>query len=307
MKNRNLRYLTREGIKNIGVNRFMSLASVTVLMSCLVMIGCAVLLYLNIDKLVENIEAQNVIMVFLDLRATEEDEAAAEESLKAVGNISGVEKVSREEAYATVTDSLGDNAEFLLDNDIDESFLPVSFRVTVDDMARFKETVAKVRQVENVLHVRENSDLAVRLEKIRTAVTYVCLGIIILLFLVALFIIANTIRITMYTRRKEISIMKAVGATNSFIRWPFLIEGITIGVISAVLALGVLYLIYYLAGDALLTIFGILGGKLVEFKDWMFWILGGFVALSIVTAGIGSIFSIGKYLREQGSVVDANG
>ena len=96
MKNRNLRYLTREGIKNIGVNRFMSLASVTVLMSCLVMIGCAVLLYLNIDKLVENIEAQNVIMVFLDLRATEEDEAAAEESLKAVGNIASIEKVSRE-------------------------------------------------------------------------------------------------------------------------------------------------------------------------------------------------------------------
>ncbi len=306
MKNRNLRYLTREGIKNIGANRLMSLASVTVLMSCLVMIGCAVLLYLNIDSLVKNIESQNVIMVFVNKRATDEEENAVEASLHSVGNIKSVKKISREEAFGSIQESLGENAKFLEDNDVDASFLPVSFEVEVDDMQFFPETVSKIRGIENVLHVRENSDLAVRLEKIRTAVTYVCLGIIALLFLVALFIIANTIRITMYTRRKEISIMKAVGATNSFIRWPFLIEGVTIGLISAALGLGVLYGIYYFAGDALLTIFGILDGKLVEFKDYVLQIAAGFVAVSIVTAGIGSIFSIGKYLREQGSVVDAN-
>ena len=306
-KNRNLRYLTREGIKNIGVNRLMSLASVTVLMSCLVMIGCAVLLYLNIDSLVQSIESQNVIMVFVNKRAGEAEENAVEASLGALENVREVRRVSKEEAYRSIQESLGDNAEFLERNEVDESFLPLAFEVEVEDMQRFDQTVTDIWEIDNVLHVRENSDLAARLEKIRTAVTYVCIGIIALLFLVALFIIANTIRITMYTRRKEISIMKAVGATNSFIRWPFLIEGVTIGLLSAVLGMGVLYAIYYFAGDALLTIFGILNGKLVAFKDYALQIFAGFVGVSIVTAGIGSIFSIGKYLKEQGSVVDANG
>ena len=97
--------------------------------------------------------------------------------------------------------------------------------------------------------------------------------------------------------------MKAVGATNWFIRWPFLVEGITIGLISAVLAFGVLYLIYFLASDSLLAIFGLLGNSLVDFWAYAVYIAVGFVVVSIVTGGIGSVFSIGRYLKEQGSVV----
>ena len=304
MKNKNLRYLTREGIKNIGANRLMSLASIAVLMSCLVMIGCAVLLYLNIDSLIHSIESQNVIMVFVEKDADEDTVSAVEKNLKAVGNVENVEFIPKGDAYATILSSLGENATVL--NGVDASFLPDAFQVTVRDMQFFSQTVGEIHKIPNVLSVRENSDLAARLEKIRTAVTYVCFGVIILLFIVALFIIANTVRITMFTRKREISIMKAVGATNSFIRWPFLIEGISIGIIAAVLAMGVLYLIYYLANSALLTIFGVFGSSLVAFKDYALYIFAFFICVSIVTAGIGSIFSIGKYLKEQGSVVDEN-
>ena len=302
MKNKNLRYLTNEGIKNIGANRLMSFASVAVLMSCLVMIGCAVLLYFNIDALLKSVEAQNVIMVFVEKDADENTVKEVQGAIGAIDNIESVKFIPKDDAYETVLSSLGENAGIM--NGVDSSFLPDAFEVTVSDMQFFTSTVNQIRNMDHILSIRENSDLADRLEKIRTAVSYVCIGIIVLLFIVALFIIANTIRITMFTRRLEISIMKAVGATNSFIRWPFLIEGVTLGLIAAVLSIGVLYLIYYLAGEALLTIFGIFGGSLISFMDYALYLFGGFVVVSVVTAGIGSIFSIGKYLKEQGSVVD---
>ena len=293
MKHSNLRYLTREGLKNIFVNRLMSVASIAVLMSCLIMIGCAVLLYFNIDSLLHSIEAQNMIMVFVKKDADETVLNEVQATLESNGNIATVKFVPKNEAYATILESLGENAAIM--EDVDASFLPDGFEVTVKDMQFFSQTVNEIRGINNVISIRENSDLAARLEKIRTAV-----------FIVSLFIIANTIRISMYTRRLEISIMKAVGATNSFIRWPFLIEGITIGLISAVVGMAVLYLIYRFAGDALLTIFGVFGGSLINFLDYALYLFIGFVVVSVITAGIGSIFSIGRYLKEQGSVVDEN-
>lgn len=297
----NLRYLTHEGIKNIGINRLMSLASVAVLMSCLVMIGSAFMLFLNVDALLQNIQAQNVIMVFAELNA---DDTAVEQLRTDIGkvdNIASVEFVSKADAYKQVVSSLGDNASIL--NGVDDSFLPDGFKVTVSDMEFFTKTVNDLRSLPNVYSIQQNSDLASRLEKIRTAVSYISIGIVVLLLVVAIFIIANTIKITMFSRKLEISIMKAVGATNSFIRWPFLVEGVTLGLIAAVLAWGILYGLYTLTGEALLTIFGVLGGSLVSFWNYAAYIAIAFVVLSVLAGGFGSIISIGKYLKEQGSVV----
>lgn len=300
-KTMNLRYLTHEGIKNIGINRLMSLASVAVLMSCLVMIGSAFMLFLNVDALLQNIQAQNVIMVFAELDADDSTVAELKENIGKLDNISSVEFVPKEDAYKQVLSSLGSNASVL--NGVDDSFLPDGFKVTVTDMEQFTKTVNDLRALPNVYSIQQNSDLAARLEKIRTAVSYISIGIVILLLVVAIFIIANTIKITMFSRKLEISIMKAVGATNSFIRWPFLVEGVTLGIIAAVLSWGILYGLYSLTGEALLTIFGVLGGSLVSFWDYAAYIGIAFVAVSIIAGGFGSIISIGKYLKEQGSVV----
>ncbi len=296
----NLRYLTHEGIKNISVNRLMSFASVAVLMSCLVMIGSAFLLFLNVDAMLKKIQAQNVIMVFAELDADDAEVAELKANLEKIDNIASIDFVPKEDAYKQVVSSLGDNASVL--NGVDDSFLPDGFKLTVSDMQLFSDTVNKIRSVPGVYSVQQNSDLAARLEKIRTAVSYISIGIVVLLFIVAIFIVANTIRITMFSRRLEISIMKAVGATNSFIRWPFLVEGVALGVISAVLAWGALYGLYTLTGDTLLTIFGVLGGSLVSFWDYAAYIAAAFILLSIFAAGFGSIFSISKYLKEKGSV-----
>ncbi len=300
-KTMNLRYLTHEGIKNIGINRLMSLASVAVLMSCLVMIGSAFMLFLNVDSLLQNIQAQNVIMVFAELDADDATVGQLKDDLSKLDNIASIDFVPKEDAYKQVLSSLGDNASIL--NGVDDSFLPDGFKVTVVDMEYFGQTVNDIRSLPNVYSIQQNSDLAARLEKIRTAVSYISVGIVVLLLVVAVFIIANTIKITMFSRKLEISIMKAVGATNSFIRWPFLVEGVTLGILAAVLAWGILYGLYSLTGEALLTIFGVLGGSLVNFWDYAAYIGIAFVAVSIVAGGFGSIISIGKYLKEQGSVV----
>ena len=300
-KTMNLRYLTHEGIKNIGINSLMSLASVAVLMSCLVMIGSAFMLFLNVDSLLKNIQAQNVIMVFADLDADDATVAQLKENIGKLDNIASIDFVPKEDAYKQVISSLGDNASIL--SGVDDSFLPDGFKVTVSDMEFFTKTVNDIRGLPNVYSIQQNSDLAARLEKIRTAVSYISIGIVILLLIVAIFIIANTIKITMFSRKLEISIMKAVGATNSFIRWPFLVEGVTLGILAAILAWGILYGLYALTGEALLTIFGVLGGSLVSFWDYAVYIGIAFVVVSIIAGGFGSIISIGKYLKEQGSVV----
>ncbi len=301
MKNRNIRYLTHEGIKNIGINRLMSVASVAVLMSCLVIIGFALLLFLNVDSLLQHIESQNVVMAFCEVGADEAQVSDTKNRLELIDNISSIDFVSKSEAYDSVVSSLGEDAEILAN--IDDSFLPDGFRIVIDDMSLFTETVAKISSVDTISSVQQNSDLAEKFEEIRTAVTYISIGVILVLFVVSMFIIANTVRITMFSRKLEISIMKAVGATNWFIRWPFLVEGICLGLLSSVLSFFLLALLYNALGGAFTTIFGMLGNTIVNFWEYALLIFIGFVFISVVTGGVGSLISMSRYLKEQGSVV----
>ena len=301
MKNRNIRYLTHEGIKNIGINRLMTVASVAVLMSCLVIIGFALLLFLNVDSLLQNIESQNVVMAFCEVGASEEEVNQTKTVLESIDNIANFEFVSKNDAYDSVVASLGEDAQIL--SNIDSSFLPDGYRIIVDDMSLFSETVDKIKSINTVASVQQNSDLAEKFAEIRTAVSYISIGVIIVLFIVSMFIIANTVRITMFSRKLEISIMKAVGATNWFIRWPFLVEGVCIGLISSVLSFAILALLYNLLGGAFTSIFGILGNSIVNFWDYALYIFGGFIIVSIITGGLGSLISMRRYLKEQGSVV----
>lgn len=301
MKNRNIRYLTHEGIKNIGINRLMSVASVAVLMSCLVIIGFALLLFLNVDSLLQHIQSQNVVMAFCEVGADEAQVSDTKNRLELIDNISSIDFVSKSEAYDSVVASLGEDAEILAN--IDDSFLPDGFRIVIDDMSLFTETVSKISSVDTISSVQQNSDLAEKFEEIRTAVTYISIGVILVLFVVSMFIIANTVRITMFSRKLEISIMKAVGATNWFIRWPFLVEGICLGLLSSVLSFFLLALLYNVLGGAFTTIFGMLGNTIVNFWEYALLIFIGFVFISVVTGGVGSLISMSRYLKEQGSVV----
>lgn len=299
MKGASLKYLTKEGFRNVWVNRLMSLASITVLLACLVIIGLGAMIFFNINSLLDNVERQNVIMVYVADEATEEQTAAMGSYIENMDNIQSVTFVPKQEAFEAQLESMGEDAALL--DGLDENPLPDAYKVVVNDLTKFDKTVTELKSMDFVDTVRENSDIADKLIDVRKAVTIVIAGMVALLFVVSLFIISNTIRITMFSRKLEISIMKAVGATNWFIRWPFMVEGMVLGVLSGLISFGVLAGLYqgmvYVFKD-MLSLF-----TPVSFGAYAGYILLIFLGIGIFTGSFGSMISMGKYLKEQGSVV----
>ncbi len=301
MKGTSLKYLTREGFRNVWVNRLMSLASVTVLMACLIIMGAGIMIYFNINNVVDKVQSQNVVMVYVADDASEDETTQIGTSLKGISNVESCEFVPKEVAFQEQIQSMGGDAALF--EGFDEIPLPDAYKVTVKDLSQFENTVSQIKQINKVDSVRENSDLASKLLSLRHAVSIVSVGLVVMLFLVALFIISNTIRITMFSRKLEISIMKAVGATNWFIRWPFMIEGMILGTISGIVSLGVLWGLYAVAEKVFAQTLSLIGFSLVPFSEYWWQILLVFVAIGLFTGGFGSLVSMAKYLKEQGSVV----
>lgn len=301
MKGTSLKYLTHEGFRNVWVNRLMSLASVTVLMACLIIMGAGIMIYFNINNVVDKVQSQNVVMVYVADDASEDETTQIGTSLEGISNVESCEFVPKEVAFQDQIQSMGGDAALF--EGFDEIPLPDAYKVTVKDLSQFENTVSQIKQINKVDSVRENSDLASKLLSLRHAVSIVSVGLVIMLFLVALFIISNTIRITMFSRKLEISIMKAVGATNWFIRWPFMIEGMILGTISGIVSLGVLWGLYAVAEKVFAQTLSLIGFSLVPFSEYWWQILLVFVAIGLFTGGFGSLVSMAKYLKEQGSVV----
>lgn len=303
MKNNgSLGYLTREGFRNLYVNRLMSIASISVLFSCMVMIGAAFMIMVNINMFIGSVEDQNVIMVFVEDEATEEQTKALGESIKAQDNVSKCTFISRESSFEQLKNDMGDSS--VLFEGLDSNPLPDAYEVVLEDQELFDETVESLSKLDNVLHIRENRQLAAKLSGLRNTVSYVSIGIISLLLIVSLFIVSNTIRITMDSRRLEINIMKSVGATRWFIRWPFMVEGMMLGVISGALALLAVWAIYAAVSRSLVSMLSGLGmTSVVPFGKYALILLAVFLGLGLVAGAFGSAVSITRYLKEKEFVV----
>lgn len=303
MTGSSIKYLTKEGFRNVWTNRMMSIASICVLMSCLVLIGTAGMIFLNIDSLLEKVEDENVIMVFAKEDTTEQQLDVMEGQIKQLDNVDQVEFVPKEVAFEEQLATMGDAQAELFKNVSNDNPLPDAYKVTVDNLDLFDQTVEQLNNIENVDIIRENKDLAQKLVAIRQGITVISIVIVGVLFLISLFIISNTIRLTVYSRRLEISIMKSVGATNNFVRFPFIIEGMILGVISGVLGLGLVWGLYQLAvsqfGDVLKT----LNLEAVPFTEYALTMLGVFILIGIVCGVGGSLVTMRKYLNKEGSEI----
>ena len=294
-----LNYLTKEGFRNLRVNKLMSFASVTVLFSCLMLIGIAFMLLVNIDAFISNIESENVIMAYVDDTASSVEVKKVGLDLEKLPDVSQVELIGKDEAYKDILSDMDENLKIYLEG-LDENPLPDAYKVTVGNMENFDSVVEKIKTVPNIFRVRENSSLAKQLSHTRDSVTYISIGIIALLLIVSLFIISNTIKVTMFTRRLEISIMKSVGATNSFIRWPFMVEGMVIGVIAGVLATVAVWIVSEFALSSLTSSLSIIGaGVEINFIDYALWLALAFVGIGVFTGVFGSATSMRKYLKER--------
>lgn len=295
-------YLTKEGFRNIRVNHLMSIASIAVLMSCLVMMGAAFMVIVNVNNVMSEIESQNVVMVYLKDEVQGEALTEMREKITLMQNVKKCEFVDKETAFKQQLEELDTDATYF---EGVENPLPDLFKVSVSDMTKFDKTVAELKTLDGVDSVRDNREIAQTLVKIRQTIFYVSIGVIAVLLLISLFIIANTVRITMYSRRLEINIMKSVGATNWFIRWPFMVEGMVLGAISGILSLAVVWGLYRLVQPSVSSMLTMVsrGFTTVSFLNYVVYILVAFLVIGIVSGGIGSLISIQKYLKERGGVV----
>ncbi len=291
-------YLTKEGFRSLWSNRLMSIASIAVLMSCMIIIGCASMLFININGILGHIEDQNVVMVYLEDTASDERAEQIGGEIRALSNIKDCVFISKESAWDKQMESLGDDAALL--EGLGENPLPDAYKVTVDDLSRFEETVESLKKLPGVISLQENSELAGKVMEMRQSVTAIAGIIIGMLLLVSLFIVSNTVRLTIFSRRLEISIMKDVGATDSFIRWPFMVEGMAIGVLSGLLSLGAVWGLYALAIKAFGSFLASFSMSAAPFAAYAGWILLGFIVLGLLTGVVGCAISMKRYLKDGG-------
>lgn len=305
MSGASFRYLVKEGFRNTWTNRMMSIASICVLLSCLVLIGSASMIFLNINSLVQKIEDENVIMVYIDDEATDADIDEMGIKLNDISNVEKIEFVAKEDAWAEQIATMDEaQAEFFTET-TDEIPLPDAYKVTVKDLEQFTSTVKEIKALDHIYTVRQNTDLAKKLATLSHGITIIAIVIISVLFAISLFIISNTIKLTVYSRRLEISIMKSVGATNSFVQLPFVVEGIILGVVAGVLSLFAVWGIYEVAVKSFADVFRSIGLTALTFTDYALPILGIFIAIGIVSGVGGSLITMRKYLTKEGSEISA--
>ncbi|MCO7137225.1 permease-like cell division protein FtsX [[Clostridium] leptum] len=296
MKASNFRYLIKEGFRSVWVNRNMALASVGVLTACLLLLGSVLLCVLNIDEAFQWLEKQNIAMVYVQDSASEQQTAQLGEDISKMDNIESCIFVSKEEGLDKQLEAFGDDAE-LLESLKDDNPLPDAYQVSVKDLSLYDQTIDEIKSMSGVESVASNRDEAETMTHVRNVVSNVGGWVIGILVIVSLFIIANTVKITMFVRRLEISIMKSVGATNAFITIPFLVQGMFLGLFSAALASGIIWYLYYLAAGAVEGIMPTL--SVIPFSQVALPIILIFVGAGVLTGTIGSAISIRRHLKHD--------
>ncbi len=298
-----IRYLFKEGFRNTWTNRMMSIASICVLMSCLVLMGCATMIFLNIDSLLGRIEEENVVMVYIEDDTTASDLKQMEKSLNEIRNIKEVEFIAKEVAWQQQLDTMEESHAAYFTELSSEIPLPNAYKITIDDLSLFDDTINNIKKLDHIETIRENKDLAKKLVSIRHGIEIIAVVIVAVLLAISIFIISNTIKLTVYSRRLEISIMKSVGATNGFVRLPFVVEGMILGIISGVISLGLVWAFYEFAIRQFKDLINSLNLTALNFADYSLVMLGAFVAIGILTGVGGSIITMGRYLNKEGSEI----
>ena len=291
-------YLLKEGFKNVWSNRIMSIASVCVLISCLILTGAAELLSLNVEKVVDSVGQSNETTVYLKDSVSELEAVYIGKDIEKIDNITSVRFYSKDDAFETYREDLGDE---LFDRISEKNNpLPDSYIVAMDDLSLYENTIKQIQKIDGVDTITNRGEIAKKLTDISNLVNIICFWIVIALIVISLFIIANTIRATMYSRRFEISIMKSVGATNQFVRLPFLVEGVIIGLVSSIIGTACISLLYNAGMNAIEQFIPF---DAIPLSDVIIYVASAFLIAGVLIGFFGSFISIRKYLKMEGNEI----
>lgn len=301
MKIRTIGYSTRQGFKNIGRNKMFSFASIATMAACIFLFGLFFAIVTNFNYIVKKAEEGVAITVFFDENATQSEIDNIGEELKAYDGVWEVNYVSADDAWESFQDDYFGEAKELAEGFKDDNPLQTSdnYEVYMDDVEKQKDVVAFAEGLEGVRKVNKSDVVAKTLTSVNRLIGYVSVAIIIILLVVSVFLISNTVTMGVTVRHEEIAIMKYIGATDGFVRAPFVIEGIVIGLIGAVIPLILLYFLYGKAVTYVMTRFSLLS-NIVEFlpvTQVYRTLLPVGLALGVGIGFLGSLVTIRKHLR----------
>ena len=293
-----LTYLIGEGFSNIFKNKKQAATSFGTMCVIMIFFGICFILVGNFNHFIKQVESEQGIQAYIVNDATDEEIKVLEEQIKALEGVNTTEFISKEEALQSMKNRLGEKS-YLLDGYDENNIFPASYIVTLTDLTLSSKVQSSIKELDNVKKITSSDETISTLVKIANGIKIGSYVIIAALVCVSIFIISNTIKLTVYARRKEISIMKYVGATNSFIRWPFIVEGVIIGIISGAISLAIIAGIYLLIGQNIgfVGFLSNLGLSLLEFSDMFNLILIIYLVLGVGIGILGSSLSMRKYLK----------
>lgn len=287
-------YLIGEGFRNIFTHGFMSFASVTIIIACLIVMGSFTLLDININNIIDDIGNQNQILAYVDESMSAQDASAKiQTKLSAIENVANVEFVSRSEAKDNFMEKYD---ESLMDG-IDDTVFRHRFVIQLVDLSQMADTQSAISEVDGIVKVNAPIDYADKFISVRNVVSVVSLALIVILVFVSLFIMSNTIKLATFGRREEIAIMKMVGASNSFIRCPFVVEGLVLGIVGGGLAFLAQWGLYTALEAKIAQSLAISFVEVVPFAQLWPFVLIVFMAVGVIVGAFGGAIAIRNYLK----------
>ena len=292
-------YLFGEGSKNVFKNKKSAMISLITMICAMFLFGVFFAIGENINFVLEQVQRSQGMEVFILNEATQEQMDELGNKIRALDGVNTVKFKTKEQALETMKQDMKEYKELLAGYEGENNIFPASYVVTLTDLTLTEEVEGKIATMEGVKRITSSNDTISTLIKIANGIKIAIAIIFIVLLFIAITIISNTIRLTVYARRKEISIMKYVGATNSFIRWPFVIEGMIIGLIASLLTLGLVAVLYdvMIAKIEASMILQQMGITLLQFVELVESIAIVYVVLGIFVGMVGSSISMRKYLE----------
>ena len=291
-------YLIGEGFANVFKNKKSTGASLMIMCATMIIFGIFLILGENINHFVDEVESVQGVQVFINNDATQEQIDEIGDKIRQIDGVSTVEYVSKDDALQQMKDRFGDKQD-LLEGYEENNIFPASYVVTLTDLTKSQEVQDQILTFDNIKKITSKDETVTTLINLANGIKIVTGVILVLLVIISIFIIANTIKLTVHARRKEISIMKYVGATNGFIRWPFIVEGMIIGIFASIISIAIVGVAYNFIAQKLISseFMQVINMSLVTFADMFNSIIFVYMLLGIGIGAVGSVISMRKYLK----------
>ena len=294
MKSSKIGYLINEGFKSILTHGFMSFATVTIVIACLVIMGSFSLIAVNISAMLDELESSNEVVAYVEETLSEDEARDLQDDIEYISNVSEANFVTREQAMEEFTAQYDDDTLF---QDVEASVFRDRYVIYLEDISLMAQTKGELEGIPGIAKVNAYLEVAEGFVTVRNVVSAVSLILVVVLVVVSIFIMANTIKLATYSRREEIAIMKMVGASNSFIRFPFVVEGLVLGLLGGALGFLLEWGIYDVVTNRIMT--GLMGNliSVLPFESFSMPVLAIYLGVGIIVGAFGSSIAIRNYLR----------